>query len=220
MSSITPLPKPFYMGTITYHKGAITMPNHCYTNLFVIGLADDVQQFQDAIEPHKAFIPALIPFPENLQGKEIIGNNGVSIGRAYSDSGYQWCLDNWGCKWGDVDTEIDGPMDVTPDGTAQLSVRFWTAWGPAIEGLSAISAMFPRLEFSISYEDECGNFYGYAEFRSGKHGNYSVNSDDPNYPQFTGDDDENSAELVGQCFDHCEAEAFRRLTESQLEMAG
>jgi len=193
------------------------MPNHCYTNLFVSGLSDDVQQFQDAIEPHKAFIPALIPFPEDLLGEEIIDNNGTVIGRAFSDGGYKWCLDNWGCKWGDVDTEIDGPMDVSPDGSAQLSVRFWTAWGPAIEALTTISAMFPRLEFSISYEDEGGWFYGCAEFRSGKFGNYSVDPDDYEYPQFTSDDDENSAQLVGQCFDHCEAEAFRRLTASQLE---
>ena len=193
------------------------MPNHCYTNLFINGLAEDVQQFQDAIEPHKAFIPALIPFPEDLLGEEIIGNNGVSLGRAYSDNGYQWCLDNWGCKWGDVDTEIDGPAYVDADGFASWTVRFWTAWGPAIQGLTTISAMFPRLNFSISYEDEGGWFYGCAEFRSGKHGDCSVDPDSPHYPQFTGNDDENSAQLVGDCFDHCEAEAFRLLTESQLE---
>lgn len=103
------------------------------------------------------------------------------------------------------------------NGIAQLDVRFWTAWGPAIEGLTTISAMFPRLEFSISYEDEGGGFYGCAEFRSGKFGDCSVDPDSPHYPQFTGDDDENSAQLVGDCFYHCEAEAFRLLTESQLE---
>jgi hypothetical protein len=102
-------------------------------------------------------------------------------------------------------------MYVNPNGIAQLDVRFWTAWGPAIEGLTTISAMFPRLEFSISYEDEGGGFYGCAEFRSGKFGNYSVNPDDPNYPY------ENSEEMMNDCFNHCEAEAFRLLTESQLE---
>lgn len=193
------------------------MPNRCYTSLFVSGLAEDVRQFQDAIEPHKAFIPALIPFPEDLQGEEFFDQTGTVFGRLYTDDGYQWCLDNWGCKWGDVDTEIDGPAYVDADGFASWTIRFWTPWGPALQGLTTISAMFPRLNFSISYEDECGNFYGCAEFRSGKFGDCSVDPDSPHYPQFTDDDDENSAHLVGDCFDHCEAEAFRMLTEAQLK---
>lgn len=165
------------------------MPNHCYTTMWVSGPAADVERFQQTIEGHEQFLPVLVPC-----GAE--------------DDPY----DVWGVKWGDCDTEIDGPVEVTGDQEGSLCVRFWTPWGPAIQGLTTVSAMFPTLRFDISYFDEGEAFFGCAVFVNGSFGNCSVDPDDPHYPPFTHEENENHAELVGACFDYCESVAERMLS--------
>jgi hypothetical protein len=56
--------------------------------------------------------------------------------------GYQWCLDNWGCKWPENDCELD---------IRERSIRmsFVTPWDAPIEGLLRISKLFHLAKFRL-----------------------------------------------------------------------
>ena len=56
--------------------------------------------------------------------------------------GYQWCLDNWGCKWPENDCELD---------IRERSVRlsFVTPWDAPVAGLLTISKLFRLANFRL-----------------------------------------------------------------------
>lgn len=70
---------------------------------------------------------------------------------------YHWNVRNWGTKW-DVAVSDEGysntSMEVTDNGS--IMYRFETAWSPVGEALTALSEMFPSLEFDYEYEEEQG----------------------------------------------------------------
>lgn len=83
---------------------------------------------------------------------------------------YDWCIANWGTKWGDYDTYIsDGPVYIKSHGEAksQVSFNYTTAWGPGIQGLVHISERFPTLWFVNSYEESGMGFYGCVTIHGG-----------------------------------------------------
>jgi hypothetical protein len=100
-----------------------------------------------------------LPMKEQLQFK---GNNW-----------YDWNVRNWGTKW-DVavsddekypDTYMEGP---TPNGeNLVVYYNFNTAWSPAFPALEKLSAQYPSLLFTLSYEEETG-WGGECEFLRGE----------------------------------------------------
>ena len=71
---------------------------------------------------------------------------------------YSWNIRNWGTKW-DVavldnssynDTEIE---EIRED---VISYRFNTAWSPPIQAIEKLSIQYPKLELTLSYEEEQG----------------------------------------------------------------
>ena len=88
------------------------------------------------------------------------------------DSWYNWNIRNWGVKW-DVavaeddkhpDTYMEGPV-VNGDNKV-VYYNFETAWGTPFPALEKLSAQYPNLLFTLSYEEETG-WGGEMEFLRG-----------------------------------------------------
>ena len=56
--------------------------------------------------------------------------------------GYQWCLDNWGCKWPERDCELDIRE-------RSIKLSFVTPWDAPIAGLLTISKLFHLANFRL-----------------------------------------------------------------------
>ena len=150
------------------------MPNWCDNNLTVTGDAESLQQFVTAItnaDESITILKNLVPFPTELEGEDIIGKDGVSVGQAFTDEGYSWTARNWGTKWGDCETEITVNDDY-------LVLIYQTAWSPALEGLEQISRLFPTLTFQTDWLEEGMQFIGAASFQNGSASIYDVPESD------------------------------------------
>lgn len=147
------------------------MPNWCDNNLRVTGDNAELKRFVKAITSDDESIQILknlLPFPSELEGKDITDRDGNSIGRAFTDEGYYWCLRTWGTKWGDCETEI------VVNEEDNLVLSYQTAWSPALEGIQRISEMFPTLFFQTDWLEEGNQSLGAASFENGNESVYEV----------------------------------------------
>jgi hypothetical protein len=159
------------------------MPNWCDNNLTVTGDTDELKRFVAAItnaDESITILKNLVPFPAELEGEEITALGGEVVARVFTDSGYSWCLSNWGTKWADCDTEIIIYADY-------LMLKYATAWSPAIEGLSQISRLFPTLTFQTDWIEEGMQSMGAACFQDGQESIYDVPESD--WPELGQDED-------------------------------
>ena len=97
---------------------------------------------------------------------ESVENKKVLIDKYGFKDWYDWCIYHWGTKWGDCDLYLDGNY-VKQDGTSTLEMRYDTAWGPALEALTHISTLFPKLVFYTFYREEGMGFQGYHKVCNG-----------------------------------------------------
>ena len=159
------------------------MPNWCDNNLTVTGDAEAIKRFVADITNEDESIEILknlVPFPMELEGKEITDKDGNVFGRAFTDEGYSWCLRNWGTKWGDCETEITVNDDY-------LVLRYQTAWSPALAGIERISRLFPTLTFQTDWVEEGLQSIGAASYQDGRESVYDVPEED--FPSW--EEDEN-----------------------------
>ncbi len=77
-----------------------------------------------------------------------------------SNHWYDWNIRNWGTKW-DTGAEFERHDD------DHASYRLETAWSPPVEAITALSAQYPTLDFSLEWEEEQG-FGGEFLFRRGE----------------------------------------------------
>jgi hypothetical protein len=143
------------METHQMEKKLSTYPNpvfafHNIYNHIQDGVSDEVYLGQP---------PRDIPIEEQMQFK--------------TNDWYSWNVRNWGTKWdvavGDneaySDTYIEGP---TPNGeNLVVYYNFHTAWSPPMPAMEKLSAQYPKLLFTLSYEEETG-WGGECEFLRGK----------------------------------------------------
>ena len=156
------------------------MPNWCDNNLTVTGDADELKRFVAAItnaDESITILKNLVPFPAELEGEDILDKDGNAIARAFTDSGYSWCLRNWGTKWGDCETEITINDDY-------LVLKYQTAWSPALAGIERISRLFPTLTFQTDWVEEGVQSIGAASYQDGRESIYDVpESDFPSWEE-------------------------------------
>jgi len=78
------------------------------------------------------------------------------------NSWYNWNVRNWGTKW-DVavssdneypDTYMEGPVENGENSVVYYN--FNTAWSPPMPAMEKLSAQYPSLLFTLSYEEETG----------------------------------------------------------------
>lgn len=173
------------------------MPNWCYTNMYVYGSKEECLRFRDGVlvkedeeniyDYHKnpieiigtkkvkrlRIINAFFPCPEELyevkspvreeqkeRSEEMLAKYGAT-------DWYAWQNTNWGTKWGDCETELEGEHE-TDDGKYSLNYRFETAWGTATQAFQRISEQFPTLIFEFSHTEEAGFFQGNEIIQNGE----------------------------------------------------
>jgi hypothetical protein len=82
---------------------------------------------------------------------------------------YDWSLYHWGTKWGDCDLRIEESYrNSNSDDTRTLELKYDTAWGPALEALTHISTLFPKLIFYTFYSETGIGFQGYHKVCNGE----------------------------------------------------
>tara|TARA_B100001996_G_scaffold378264_1_gene362171 strand:+ start:2258 stop:2905 length:648 start_codon:yes stop_codon:yes gene_type:complete len=111
---------------------------------------------------------SLLPSPERASKDIVI--DGEVVGSAFTEDaedgfdGYQWCLDNWGSKWGDCDTISRGEGEYM--GVPNHYYTYQTAWSPS--DFKKISLDYPELWFCNVYYESGMMFAGVDIFHNGE----------------------------------------------------
>lgn len=143
------------------------MPNYCASKLTIRGAQEDLDEFAEfAKGPGPAWdgkpggitreldLNKFIPVPAEL----LVGKDGRD---AYNSGGYDWCIANWGTKWGCVEISVKAGKKV-------LVYDFLTAWSQVGGGvLVAMSERFPELEFQLKFAEQGFGFAGIIEAAGG-----------------------------------------------------
>lgn len=154
------------------------MPNHCENDLYIDGPKEKVDALfklmgLDKDKP-EFDCNAVIPYPEKFRDMDAearvfswnspLSKEEQEAARAaymkkwgttsdgYNSGGYEWCINNWGTKWGAYDVwvythELRG-----------LCVTFYSAWSPPSPVIEKLVDMFPELRIEHEYF-ECGAGY-------------------------------------------------------------
>jgi len=183
------------------------MPNHCDNTLWVVGKPAEVRKFLEACknpdhgkrkrvdgkyrwdEREYRIFEGNLPCPRELRETdatfysdkdEMAAQRKIeraNLRKHGAKHWYDWCLDNWGTKWGDYDTYFAG------QDRHGATFTFNTAWSPGSAGLEKISALWPELAFANSYEEGGCDFIGCDAFYRGRtiysgSGGFPVGPDD------------------------------------------
>ena len=114
--------------------------------------SNPVFSFWNIIKPTDLATYALQRDPANVEGSLLFAGN----------NWYDWNVRNWGTKW-DVsisddekwpDTEL--LAEDTNGDNLVLVYKFNTAWSPAVPAIEKLSAQYPDLLFTHSFEEEQG----------------------------------------------------------------
>jgi hypothetical protein len=188
------------------------MPNHCSNIVTFYGKTEVIKKIKAKIAEHKEnnFIEALFPIPKIyehldswnkhiINGKEecptIKEGDGlyrkldaferVQLKEAGCESEHNWCLHNWGTKWGAYDvgeqltplhellsdylcSEVDEPdgsedtfqYDADLSLNESISFTYQTAWCPATNGFASIAKEYGVL-IAHAYYESGADFCGY-----------------------------------------------------------
>lgn len=115
------------------------MPNWCNNTITLKGNEGDLEKFwKELTEKHEGnerefSFDKYLPTPEGM-----------------ANGGYDWHMEHWGVKW---DTEDPCVVD-------NQWIHFNTAWGPPLEFVKELSALYEGIEFTIDYEEEGAGFEG------------------------------------------------------------
>jgi hypothetical protein len=124
------------------------MPNWCECKLTVEGPFEQLHDFRtkssgidnDTKTEEKLIFQNLVPYPKGKWD-------------------YDWCVKNWGTKWGACNT-------VVKEGK-KLTYEFQTAWSPPETWIRKVSKIYPALEFKLWYWEGGMGFKGITEFQGG-----------------------------------------------------
>jgi len=79
----------------------------------------------------------------------------------FNSGGYEWCIKNWGTKWGICNAELGNADYISADSISyELEYTFDTAWSPPTPIVKKMSEMFPSLTFTLKYFEGGGGFNG------------------------------------------------------------
>lgn len=168
------------------------MPNYCENDLRIFGQSTELKRFMEFAKGKKRHsqqkyeaidVNKFIPYPKKYAEKDKeakIHNNmlsrmskseieakGLELMRdGYNSGGYEWCIANWGTKWGIFDSHLDADNssdisgNLTENEEGELMYHFTTAWSPPLPVILAMSKKFPDLEFILTYFEGGVGFNG------------------------------------------------------------
>ena len=133
------------------------MPNWCENSLYIRAeKKDDMKELKKLLDKTLKFskdnncatnlLSAIIPMPKELEKTKSPSN---------TPNWYDWCVNNWGTKW-DVDcysSEIEDDY---------MEFGFDSAWAPPVPWLEQVAMLFPKLHFSLKYDEPGAGFMGCA----------------------------------------------------------
>ena len=138
------------------------MPNHCYNQLSLVGNESDVTLCLDFIhgerEDNYFDVNTVIPYPKEYADKD----TNSAFGDGFNSGGYEWCLANWGTKWGAYDSNI---IERT-EGFAVI--EFSSAWSPPSPVVAKLAEKFPMLAIKLAYEEVGMDYSGFEKYDGGK----------------------------------------------------
>ena len=145
------------------------MPNWCNNTLYIRADKEDMKELKDLLDKTLKFskdnhcannlLSAIIPMPKELENT--ISGSTPEKPEGDTPNWYDWCNDNWGTKW-DVDcyeTQIEDDY---------MAFGFDSAWAPPVPWLEKVAKLFPKLKFSLKYDDPGMEFMGCAKGSSGE----------------------------------------------------
>lgn len=154
------------------------MPNWCENDLYVRGSKEELEKFKEAVrgtghdgEEKLICEDKIIPYPENFRLLDVAAEEyrqkypiGFKIPPkdGFNQGGREWCLENWGTKWGFVEVELVVESD------DELQYTFRTAWSPPNPLIRKLGEMFPNLEFEFRYFEGGMGFNGILSIKEGQ----------------------------------------------------
>ena len=153
------------------------MPNHCYTRISISNPTKKQKEILKQIKLDGGLCRYYVPFPEELNGisngsttidgksvrhwREIDGEN-VAVSEKElkqleekygATNWYDWCLNNWGTKWGCYEFGIDDDV-----------IQFTSAWSPIGDNIIQMFAQdFPSFHYEYEEEQGWGAEFDYEE---------------------------------------------------------
>ena len=111
------------------------MPNHVYARISISDPTKKQKEILKKIEKAEGLCRYYKPMPKELEG---------TTSPSDKPNWYDWCLENWGTKWGCYDFGIDDEV-----------ISFTSAWSPIGDNIIRMFAKdFPS--FTYSWEEEQG----------------------------------------------------------------
>ena len=93
-------------------------------------------------------------------------NGDYHLQDGFNSGGYDWCVKNWGTKWGIYsavlkETKLAGKR-------SKVAYTFRSAWSPPLPVINAMSIKFPQLKFKLKYYERGVGFKGTFEVQAGQ----------------------------------------------------
>ena len=148
------------------------MPNHCSQDLFVYGKEIFVIDFMEFSQEGLEVLSAnkYIPYPENFKKMDemaaLAREQGNYIKDGFNSGGYQWCIDNWGTKWGIYRSNLVSYK--LAGSRSRATYYFESAWSPPIPVIHKMSDKYPAVRFLLKYYERGAQFKGIFEIKGGK----------------------------------------------------
>ena len=145
------------------------MPNHCTNTLIVSGKdKESVDEFVSTVnripEDWTQNRREIESFGKDKPNTEkVILDFGATVPftrhkhKSYQDFGYDWQIKNWGTKWNAYETFVQQIDDTN------VQYGFDTAWSPPEAWLQVTALKFPKLRFTLKYEEEGMGYFGYLQ---------------------------------------------------------
>ena len=93
---------------------------------------------------------------------QFVKENGEYPSDGFNQGGYDWCIKNWGTKWGICSPELVNEYK------EELEYEFESAWAPPAPVILKMSEMFPTLRFELRYFEMGVGFNGLYICEKGK----------------------------------------------------
>lgn len=99
--------------------------------------------------------------------EKFVEEHGQQPADGYNAGGYEWCIQNWGTKWGFVEPILADEFNNGND-TAELLYVFDSAWSPPEPLVRKMGELFPGLVFELRYFEGGVGFNGMLCIERGK----------------------------------------------------